>query len=257
MPLHFRRQGSGFPLLFLHSGWGYRAFPFADQEAALATDSLILIPDRSGYGRSPRLNRFAKPLHRAAAEETLAFMDALGLDRAALWGHSDGAVIAANVALAAPSRVSAILMEATHLDRHKPRSRDFFRRMVAEPEAVGPRMIAALREDHGADYWKRMLDMEGRAWLDILEGADDPEGDLYGGRLAELSVPALVLHGTGDPRTEPGELEALERLIPRAAVHRLAGAGHSPHSEPAFSGECTRLARHFFSRVPFRMSSRS
>ena len=37
-----------------------------------------------------------------------------------------------------------------------------------------------------------MLQIGGRAWLDILDGAEDPERDLYGGRLGELEVPTLT-----------------------------------------------------------------
>jgi pimeloyl-ACP methyl ester carboxylesterase len=44
--------------------------------------------------------------HRRAAAETILFLDALGIERAVLWGHSDGAVISAMTGLAAPSDAS-------------------------------------------------------------------------------------------------------------------------------------------------------
>ena len=58
-------------------------------------------------------------------------------------------------------------------------------------------------------------------------GADE---DLYGGRLAQLRVPALVIHGAKDPRTEPGELDALRAqltsarfaIVPEGATARTA-----------------------------------
>jgi pimeloyl-ACP methyl ester carboxylesterase len=87
--------------------------------------------------------------------------------------------------------------------------------------------------------------MEGEAWLDIFEKAFDPAHDLYEGRLAELGVPALVVHGALDPRTEPGELDEVRRRLPRARVHVLAGAKHCPHHERAHAAECGRLVREF------------
>ena len=44
-----------------------------------------------------------------AAEETVALLDALGIDRAMLWGHSDGAVIALRMAIHSPKRVAAVV----------------------------------------------------------------------------------------------------------------------------------------------------
>ena len=70
-------------------------------------------------------------------------------------------------------------------------------------------------------------------------------GDLYGGRLPELRVPVLVLHGSDDPRTEPGELDAVRRALPAARFHIVAGGGHSPHSEPDTAPECRRAVLDF------------
>jgi pimeloyl-ACP methyl ester carboxylesterase len=246
--IHYRRRGRGFPVVFLHGGWGYAVYPFDRQGPALDDSYETLIPDRAGYGRSTRVDRFARPLHRAGALETLGVLDALGIDRAVLWGHSDGAVMAANAALLAPDRVAAVVLEALHYDRKKPGSRAFFETM-SDPERLDPLVVERLREDHGEDYWREVVRMEGEAWLDILAHAADPAGDLYGGRLAELRVPTLVLHGSEDPRTEPGELEAVRALLPRAAFHVLPGAKHSPHNERAFADECARLVRAFVAPV--------
>jgi hypothetical protein len=39
------------------------------------------------------------------------------------------------------------------------------------------------------------------------------------------------LHGSLDPRTEPGEMERVQRALPRAAMRFIASGKHSPHSE--------------------------
>ncbi len=92
--VHYRDVGAGRPILILHGGWGYEVYPFDRQIAALAPDHRMVIPDRTGYGGSGRLERQEVDFHRRAAAETLAVIAALGLDRPVLWGHSDGAVIA-------------------------------------------------------------------------------------------------------------------------------------------------------------------
>jgi len=247
--IHYREHGSGFPLVFLHGGWGYEVYPFDAQIDALATDFRVLIPDRTGYGRSTRVTRFARPFHAAGARETLAVLDALGIERAVLWGHSDGAVMAANAALFAPSRVAALILEATHYDRRKPRSREFFGALVTDPETVGPRVASRLKADHGEEHWRQVLAMEGEVWVEILDGASDPAGDLFGGRLGALGVPALLLHGADDPRTEPGELDALHALVPQSRLEVLKGGGHSPHFEKVSFAECARQARLFLKDV--------
>jgi pimeloyl-ACP methyl ester carboxylesterase len=228
-------------LLVLHSGWGYGFYPFDAQIAALA-DHRIVIPDRTGYGRSPRIAALPPRFHHAAAEEHEALLDALGIERCAIWGHSDGAVIAAIMALRRPARVSALILESLHVDRAKPRSRAFFLAMADDPESFGPRVTRRLADDHGAEYWRTVLRAGGRAWLDI---AATPDDDLYDHRLGELAVPALVIHGADDPRTEPGELDRFARAVPAAKIHVLAGARHAPHSERGACAEATALAARF------------
>ena len=66
---------------------------------------------------------------------------------------------------------------------------------------------------------------------------------------SQLSVPTLFLHGARDPRTEPGELDAVRRELPRASFHILELAGHSPHSEPGSAEECARVAGEFLDAI--------
>jgi pimeloyl-ACP methyl ester carboxylesterase len=252
--LHYRDAGAGPPLLMLHGGWGYEAYPFDRQITKLASSRRIVIPDRTGYGRSGRLPAQATDFHRRAAGETLALIDALALDRPILWGHSDGAVVALLMALDAPERVGGVIAEATHFFRDKPGSRQFFEAMRDAPERLGERITTLLAREHGDD-WRHVVEASGDAWLRLAAVG----GDLYDGRLSELRVPVLVVHGADDPRTEAGELDALRTALEHSAARScnaaavrfavFAAGGHSPHTAPAIADDVTRTAEEFIASL--------
>ena len=97
-----------------------------------------------------------------------------------------------------------------------------------------------------------MLSAGGRAWAEIARTADLPERDLFGGRLAELKPPTILIHGSDDPRTEPDELARVRRLLPNARLHLIAGGGHSPHSKRSAAAECNRIAGRFLGELLVR-----
>lgn len=244
--IHYREFGRGRPLIFLHGGWGYGVYPFDRQIEAFEREFRIPIPDRSGYGYSTHLNG-AMPLdfHRRAAAETMAFLEALGIERAVLWGHSDGAVIAAMMGLAAPHCCESLILEAFHFLKKKPGSRAFFERFAAHPEDLGEETKKLLAADHGEDHWRTVLRRNCAAWFRIADQVRRPDEDLYDGRLGALRVPTLFLHGSLDPRTEPGEMESVRAALPQATMHFIQTGKHSPHSEDAAFQECNSSAREF------------
>jgi pimeloyl-ACP methyl ester carboxylesterase len=229
-------------LVVLHGGWGARFYPFDRQSAAL--NRRVIMPDRTGYGTSGTIEVQPVDFHQRAADETLAVLDGLGLRRVSLWGHSDGAVIALKIALTSPGRVDRIVAEAAHFFRRKPRSRTFFETMRDRPEQFGSRVSKTLEAEHGS-RWRSLLSMNGIAWLQLADSAGDENADLYDGRLGDVRSPVLFVHGDADPRTEPGELDALQNALPHAQMALLPGAFHSPHSEQATADIVTDLLRRF------------
>ena len=247
--IHYRDVGAGRPLVILHGGWGYEIYPFDHQLQALATEHRVVIPDRTGYGGSGTLERQEVDFHHRAAAETFAVIEALALDRPVLWGHSDGAVIALLAGLAAPERLSGLIVEATHLFRSKPASREFFETMIANPDGLGARVTDVLAREHG-ERWRDLIRANGVAWLRIADERSAPDDDLYGGRLAGLQPPTLMIHGARDSRSEPGELDALRAALDGVARFEIfPEGGHSPHSERATADEVTRVAQRFLSAV--------
>jgi len=249
--IYDREQGAGTPLIFLHGGWGYEVYPIARQLPALSERCRIIIPDRSGYGRSTKLaGELPADFHYRAATETLLFLDAMRIERAVFWGHSDGAVIAAILGFTAPERVGGLILEAFHYFRSKPASKRFFETLAHQPEMLGEELCERFAREHGRDSWRHLITTHAKAWLEI--GAQEsvngrPTGnealtpnaqatsclDLYGGRLNEIAAPTLIIHGRLDPRTEPGELEAMRHELSHAEVQLLDEGAHSPHSESA------------------------
>jgi pimeloyl-ACP methyl ester carboxylesterase len=244
--IYYREFGRGRPLVFLHGGWGYGVYPFDQQIEAFQSDYRILIPDRSGYGQSTRVpGEMPLDFHRRAARETIAFLDALGIGGAVFWGHSDGAVISAMIGLEAPERCECLILEAFHLLRRKPGSRSFFERFAARPEDLGEETKKLLAQDHGEEQWPTVLRRNCTAWFRIADQVKRPDEDLYDGRLREITVPTLFLHGSLDPRTEPGEMERVCKEMPQATMRFVSNGKHSPHSEPAAFAECNAIAREF------------
>lgn len=247
--IHYREAGEGTPLVFLHGGWGYEVYPFDKQIQALDDRFRILIPDRSGYGRSMRINYLPTNFHHRAAVEMRGFLDALRIDRAVLWGHSDGAVIAALMALDEPDLFAGVILEAFHYYRVKEGSRAFFDAMAQDPEQLGERVSTTLAREHGQDYWKQILLLNGEAWLRINLESTHPKEDLYGGRLSKISPPTIFIHGGRDPRTEPDELDAVRAELPRISIQVIEGGGHSPHSQTSASAETIRIAEAFLDEL--------
>jgi pimeloyl-ACP methyl ester carboxylesterase len=249
--IFYREYGQGKPLVFLHGGWGYGVYPFDRQIGALESEYRILIPDRTGYGHSTQVaGEMPLDFHRRAAAETLAFLDALGIERAVLWGHSDGAVISAMTGLAAPARCERLILEAFHLLRRKPGSRAFFERFAGHPEDLGEETKRMLADDHGEAQWPTVLRRNCGVWFRIADAVKRADEDLYDGQLGELRVPTLFLHGSLDPRTEPGEMERVRAELPRAEMKFVENGKHSPHSEDAAFVECNRIAKEFLRDRP-------
>ena len=103
--VHYRRAGGGMPVLLLHQS-PMSSAEFEELIAELAARYLVIAPDTPGNGLSDPL---PGPLEQAAmaeyADALAAFMDALGLRQAALYGFHTGALCVLEFVRRHPGRV--------------------------------------------------------------------------------------------------------------------------------------------------------
>ena len=117
LDLYAEIAGQGAPALVLLHGFAASAYSFSDVLPALAQRSLVVAYDRPAFGLSSRplwpYRDMENPYTpEAQADQAVALMDALGIDRAVLVGHSAGGGLAVLVALRHPERVQALVLVA-------------------------------------------------------------------------------------------------------------------------------------------------
>jgi pimeloyl-ACP methyl ester carboxylesterase len=212
-------------LVLLHEGLGsvglWRDFP---ARLAAATGASVFAYSRFGYGRSApaALPRPLDYMQREAREVLPRVLDATGIRRAVLVGHSDGATIAAIAAMEGEDpRLVGLALIAPH----------FF----VEPLSVTA--IAAIRRDYETGGLRARLarhhdavDCAFHGWAGAwLDPGFPAVLDLAAG-LRRIRLPTLVVQGAQDPYGTDAHARMAEREIPGAHVVMLE-AGHSPHME--------------------------
>lgn len=166
-------------------------------------------------------------------DDTLALLDAVGVDRAHVYGQSFGGMVAQELALTHPDRVRTLILGCTHAGpRHLARATSSkvpkgepWRSMYSpgfpdrHPEHVAEDLrIGAAQPKHPEG---------GRRQWEAMQAFDSFE------RLPGFRVPTLVLHGTADLAVSPENAKLLAERIPGAELVLLEGAGHLYHSERA------------------------
>ena len=243
--LHYATHGRGDPLLLIHGGWGLGVNGFHYQEKTLADAYRLIVPDRRGYGRSTHVVGFTADFHWQHAGDLVQLLDELQIDRARVWGHSDGAVIGAIAAITAPERVSALIFEGGHLYCRKAAAKSQMQQVYDDPTVLPEAIRAKLAHDHGADDWPQVIRNWAGGWLQLYQR----DGDLYHQRLGEIGCPTLVMHGAHDEHTAVPEIEELARRIPQARIVIFPDGGHSLHDQRATRNECTQQAREWLRAV--------
>jgi pimeloyl-ACP methyl ester carboxylesterase len=214
-------EGEGLPIFMLHEGLGstamWRDFP---GKLAAASGHSVIVSSRIGYGQSAP---FKEPydldfMHREA-DAAAALMAELGVERAHVFGHSDGASIALLLAARHPGRVASLVLEAPHV--------------FVEPMCV--KAISALEEGSATlvsrlEKYHRDAGGVFHQWLSIWTDPRFPAWSIES-EIGSIECPTLVIQGKND---EYGTFEQLDRvcaLIPHTQQLRLPSCRHSPHRD--------------------------
>jgi pimeloyl-ACP methyl ester carboxylesterase len=92
---HYREAGSGPPVVLLH-GFPETGYAWRHQIPALGPRYRVIAPDLRGYGETDKpASGYDK---RTMAQDLVALLDGLGIDRIALVGHDRGARVASRFA---------------------------------------------------------------------------------------------------------------------------------------------------------------
>ncbi|BDE04955.1 hydrolase [Vulcanimicrobium alpinum] len=198
----------------------WKAFP---ARLAARTGRRVVAYSRRGYGRSaPRAEPYAHAYMQREGEAVVpAVLAELGIARAVLFGHSDGASIALVAAAEHPMLVEALVLEAPHVF----------------VEDLSVRSIAAARAaweetDLRARLGRYHDDVDGafRGWNEIWLSPAFRDWNIEA-YAARVRAPMLVIQGEADEYGTRAQVESIAVRAPRVRTCMLAGAGHSPHRD--------------------------
>lgn len=238
--LNYLTAGSGPPLILLH-GMGARGQSFDEMLPLLSKHFTAYALDQRGAGATERPAE-PKISFEVWRDDVLHFLDTFGIDKAVLVGWSLGAETALHVALAAPQRVSQLVLigagsgpgvaggDRSGFDVRRKlieggatqaeivaRTFEFtIKSLSADTRAHKPHVIERIRQEHLANHPPSYLEMinasEGRTRLDD--------------RLGEIRCPTALLVGDEDTRTPLMHSEAFNRAIPHSWLKIIRDCGH-------------------------------
>ncbi len=233
LELAYEESGSGPPLLFIH-GWPHNRTLWSAQLSGLSTHARCIAPDLRGFGGSTVSGPYSVEQY---ADDLVALLDSLGIDRAVVCGLSMGGYVAMDLLRHHPDRVRALILTSTRATADTPEAREKRMRLIAfvreqGVEALAARQLKAMVGETTFTSRPEPLEELRRLMAEApLEGvvgglqamADRPDSTAL---LAAVRTPTLVVGGAEDTFTPPAELGTLAATIPNARLELIATAGH-------------------------------
>lgn len=249
--VRYESKGAGQgAIVFLH-GIGGDARGFARQLEALSRSRRAIAWNMPGYGASPAQEPLSFELLAAALESLL---DQLAIQRADLFGHSIGGMVALEFAATRPERVRSLILCATTPafgSRDGSFEQEFLtarlgpldagKTMAEVAAATIPAMVGVDADPAGVALAREAMsavpDDAYRAAFKCLVTFDRRAS------LAQISAPTLVVAGERDSNAPPRTMARMAEKMPNARFVEIAGGGHLlPYERPA---ECNQLVSDF------------
>ena len=173
------------------------------------------------------------------AGDVAPLLDALGIERAVLAGHSGSCLVARRVAIDLPERVAGLVLEASPTTlRSDARLEGLVESTVAsvtdpiDPDFARSVVIDTSSDELEAEVLDRLvselLKVPARVWREMFAGLlqYDDMAELQG-----ISAPTLLLWGDADALVDSDMQDQLTRRILDAKLLVYPGVGHTPRWE--------------------------
>ena len=235
---YYEVSGAGTPVLLIH-GHPFDCTMWRDQLAA-GLQAQLIAPDLRNFGHTSSKNGPAT--WSTYAEDLLAFMDTLGIQRFAVAGLSMGGQIALELFALAPDRVLGLALCDTSAQLDTPEKRanrlalaERLQREGMEPyaEEVLPKMVCDHTIDTKPDVARELLDMmkraPGRGAADAARARTQRRD--YIPLLPNIKVPTIIIVGEFDYFTPVPDAELMHQAIPNSQLVVIQEAGHLTNLE--------------------------
>jgi pimeloyl-ACP methyl ester carboxylesterase len=251
--LFWTSEGKGAPGVLLCDGLGCDGFIWRYLEPALARAHRVLHWHYPGHGQSPAPREARVISLPSFADDAVNVLDAAGVQRAVIIGHSMGVQVALEMLRRHRARVEALVLVCgspghpldTFHDTSILRSLlPFLRRTTdAVPQGVSALTRAAVRSGlaleiallfevnpklvHREDlepYFAHLLAMDPRVFLRTMQAASEHSAEDF---LSAVDVPTLVIGGDRDHFTPPWLSRRMALAIPEAELVMVHGGSHT------------------------------
>jgi pimeloyl-ACP methyl ester carboxylesterase len=238
--INYETTGKG-PALVLISGLGYPQWQWHKMVPFLAEHFQVITFDNRGVGET---DKPAGPYSaQLLASDTVALLDELGIQKAAIFGHSMGGYIAQSMALDFSDRVECLILASTNFGgpHHVPVTPEAWAVLSDTTSDPLTRFTNGLKVSTAPGWadshpeiikewvaWRiaNPLDMAGYQSQMAIGLALIPAEAAFENRLSSIKIPTLILFGDSDMVVPPANAQLLAGKIDNASVVILPNAGH-------------------------------
>lgn len=230
--IHHSDSGTGLPLVLIHAFANDGAL-WKPQIEGLAGRYRIIAPDLRGFGGSMATDGGAVSMDRYA-DDVVALLDHLNIERAVVGGISLGGYVALSYALRFPGRASGLVLANTRAGADNPEWAGFRAALVRDIEQRGGRAVV---ENYGDKPFRNDCPEEIKQFVRAMILRQSATGLASGTRgmaqrpdrfaaLQAIHMPTLVISGTEDNYIASAEGEAMHRAIAGSRFVDIPHAGH-------------------------------